>query len=242
MSTAVTEPTVMGSVTRPVLDELDVPLGKRVRLRRLLYGRGLKNGTLLILPIDQGLEHGPIDFFPNPPSQDPDYQWRLALEGNYNAVACHYGLARKYMAKYAGEVPLLLKVNGKMYATKFITSSDGRLKENIQPLSGALSAVLQLQGKTYRLLEQPSGTNDIGLIAQDVEKILPEIVSETEDGYKAIAYQSLTAVLIEAMKEQQQQITALQQENQLLKSIMAEQMDALLARVTMLEGIKVAQQ
>ena len=86
-----------------------------------------------------------------------------------------------------------------------------------------------------------------GLIAQDVEKILPEIVSETEDGYKAIAYQSLTAVLIEAMKEQQQQITAqqdqitaLEKENQYLKSIMAEQIDALLARVTMLEGVQVA--
>ena len=84
-----------------------------MRLHRLLYERGLKNGTLLLLPIDQGLEHGPIDFFPNPPSQDPEFQWRLALEGNYNGVACHYGLARKYMAKYAGKVPLILKINGK---------------------------------------------------------------------------------------------------------------------------------
>jgi fructose-bisphosphate aldolase, class I len=104
---------VSDPVSRTTLDELDLPLGKRVRLRRLLYGRGLKNGTLLCLPIDQGLEHGPIDFFPNPPSQDPDFQWRLAMEGNYNAVACHYGLAAKYMAKYAGAVPLLLKINGK---------------------------------------------------------------------------------------------------------------------------------
>ncbi len=112
-ATADAKSTVTASVTRPVLDELDLPLGKRVRLRRLLYGRGLKNGTLLILPIDQGLEHGPIDFFSNPPAQDPDFQWRLALEGNFNAVACHYGLASKYMTKYAGEVPLLLKINGK---------------------------------------------------------------------------------------------------------------------------------
>ena len=85
------------------------------------------------------------------------------------------------------------------------------------------------------------------MIAQDVEKVLPEIVSETEDGYKAIAYHSLTAVLIEAMKDQQQQITsqqdqitALEKENQYLKAIMAEQIDALLARVTMLEGVQVA--
>jgi len=101
------------AVTRPILEQLDMPLGKRVRLHRLLYERGLKNGTLLLLPIDQGLEHGPIDFFPNPASQDPEFQWRLALEGNYNGVACHYGLARKYMAKYAGKVPLILKINGK---------------------------------------------------------------------------------------------------------------------------------
>ena len=110
---AVSKASATPSVTRPILDQLDMPLGKRVRLHRLLYERGLKNGTLLLLPIDQGLEHGPIDFFPNPPSQDPEFQWRLALEGNYNGVACHYGLARKYMAKYAGKVPLILKINGK---------------------------------------------------------------------------------------------------------------------------------
>ncbi len=110
---AVSEAPATPAVTRPILDQLDMPLGKRVRLHRLLYERGLKNGTLLLLPIDQGLEHGPIDFFPNPPSQDPEFQWRLALEGNYNGVACHYGLARKYMAKYAGKVPLILKINGK---------------------------------------------------------------------------------------------------------------------------------
>ena len=73
-----------------------------------------------------------------------------------------------------------------------------------------------------------------------MEKVLPEIISQTEDGYKAIAYQSLTAVLIEAMKEQQQQITKLQRENSQLKSAMAEQMEALLARVTMLEGVQLA--
>ena len=113
MATAESAVPKAAGVSRPTLDELDLPLGKKVRMQRLLYGGGLKNGTLLILPIDQGLEHGPIDFFPNPPSQDPEFQWRLALEGNYNALACHYGLARKYMSKYAGQVPLLLKINGK---------------------------------------------------------------------------------------------------------------------------------
>ena len=98
---------------RPTLDDLDLPIGKRVRLHRLLYEYGPGNGTLLVLPIDQGIEHGPVDFLSNPPSANPEYQWRLALEGGNSAIACHWGMARQYMKKYAGKVPLILKINGK---------------------------------------------------------------------------------------------------------------------------------
>jgi fructose-bisphosphate aldolase, class I len=87
--------------------------GKRTRLRRLLFEFGPGNGTLLLLPIDQGIEHGPRDFFPNPASKDPEYQFRLAAEAGYSGVACQIGLAEKYYPDYAGQVPLLLKVNGK---------------------------------------------------------------------------------------------------------------------------------
>jgi len=131
-------------------------------------------------------------------------------------------------------------VQGKMYASAYRTISDARLKADIRSLGSTLDKVLRLEGKRYRLLDQPVDHTHIGLIAQNVEKVLPEIISQTEDGYKAIAYQSLTAVLIEAMKEQQQQITKLQRENSQLKSAMAEQMEALLARVTMLEGVQLA--
>src|ERR687891_190589 len=87
--------------------------GKRTRLRRLLFEFGPGNGTFLFLPIDQGIEHGPRDFFPNPASKDPEYQFRLAAEAGYSAIACQIGLAEKYYPDYAGQVPLLLKVNGK---------------------------------------------------------------------------------------------------------------------------------
>jgi class I fructose-bisphosphate aldolase len=87
--------------------------GKRTRLRRLLYEFGPGDGTLLFLPIDQGIEHGPRDFFPNPASKDPDYQFRLAAEAGYSAIACGYGMASKYHPAYAGQVPLLLKLNSK---------------------------------------------------------------------------------------------------------------------------------
>jgi class I fructose-bisphosphate aldolase len=87
--------------------------GKRTRLRRLLFEFGPGNGTLLFLPIDQGIEHGPRDFFPNPASKDPEYQFRLAAEAGYSAIACQIGLATKYYPDYAGQVPLILKVNAK---------------------------------------------------------------------------------------------------------------------------------
>src|SRR6185436_7824363 len=87
--------------------------GKRTRLRRLLYDYGPGEGTLLFLPIDQGIEHGPRDFFPNPASKDPEYQFRLAAEAGYSAIACSYGMASKYYPAYAGQVPLLLKLNSK---------------------------------------------------------------------------------------------------------------------------------
>jgi class I fructose-bisphosphate aldolase len=68
---------------------------------------------MLVLPIDQGLEHGPVDFFPNPESLDPRYQYELAREGNFSAIALHVGLAEKYFSEFAGDVPLILKLNGK---------------------------------------------------------------------------------------------------------------------------------
>jgi class I fructose-bisphosphate aldolase len=95
------------------LDDLSLSTGKRARLRRLLYGAGPGNGTLLILPLDQGLEHGPRDFFPNPPSADPTYQLRLASEGGFSGIALQVGVAEKYLAPFAGQVPLVLKLNGK---------------------------------------------------------------------------------------------------------------------------------
>ena len=103
----------MTRVKRPTLADLELSAGKRTRLHRLLYKHGPANGTLLFLPIDQGLEHGPRDFFPNPPAKDPEFQLRLAKEGNFSGIVFQIGIAEKYMQKYAGDVPLVLKLNGK---------------------------------------------------------------------------------------------------------------------------------
>ncbi len=87
--------------------------GKRTRLYRMMYQFGPANGTLMILPYDQGLEHGPRDFFPYPPSADPEYICQLAIEGGFSAVVFQYGIAEKTIAKFAGRIPLILKLNGK---------------------------------------------------------------------------------------------------------------------------------
>jgi len=87
--------------------------------------------------------------------------------------------------------------------------SDARYKKDIIPLSDALTKMLKLQGVHYywRTDEFPQqkfdSTLQIGLIAQEVEKIYPELVKTNADGYKTIDYSRLTPILIEAIKEQQ---------------------------------------
>lgn len=127
---------MLTKVARPTLDDLDLAPGKRARLHRFLYKYGPANGTLLLLPIDQGLEHGPVDFFDNPDSIDPEYEYRLAVEGNYSGIALHYGLARKYFTKYAGKIPLLLKINGKTN----IPSDD----DAFSPMTGSVEDAVRL--------------------------------------------------------------------------------------------------
>jgi len=99
--------------TRPDISELGLNAGKKARLHRILYQSGLRNGTALFLPYDQGLEHGPRDFFANPEAGDPAYIAKLAVAGGFNGIAIQIGLAEKFYWDYAGEVPLILKLNGK---------------------------------------------------------------------------------------------------------------------------------
>jgi fructose-bisphosphate aldolase, class I len=102
-----------GPISRTPINELGLDTGKKARLHRILYQFGLKNGTAMFLPYDQGLEHGPRDFVDNPASSDPKYIIKLAIEGGFNGVAIQVGNAEKFFWDYAGEVPLVLKLNGK---------------------------------------------------------------------------------------------------------------------------------
>jgi hypothetical protein len=99
--------------------------------------------------------------------------------------------------------------------TAYGATSDERLKENIAPISNTLEMVKRLQGVTFNWKEGTSErdfagiNNDIGLIAQNVQEVIPELVREGQDGYLSLRDRGLFAILIEAIKEQQIQIEEL---------------------------------
>ena len=95
---------------------------------------------------------------------------------------------------------------GILSATQFNATSDKKLKKNIKTIENALDTVQQLRGVTYTWKE--NDTDSMGLIAQEVEKVLPELVNQTENG-KSIAYPNMVGLLIQAIKEQQEQIDEL---------------------------------
>jgi class I fructose-bisphosphate aldolase len=92
--------------------ESDNP-GTRANLARLLNGGALAGtGRLVILPVDQGFEHGPArSFAPNPPGYNPLYHFELAIEAGCNAYAAPLGFLEAGAAEFAGEIPLILKLN-----------------------------------------------------------------------------------------------------------------------------------
>jgi len=89
------------------------------------------------------------------------------------------------------------------------TSSDERLKTDIKTIEQALDKTLLLRGVEYKRFEIEPDITKLGLIAQEVELIVPEVVRTGDDGIKSIEYQNLVPLLIEAIKDQQKQINDL---------------------------------
>lgn len=87
--------------------------GVRTNLARMLnHGRLAGTGKMVILPVDQGFEHGPArSFAPNPAGYDPRYHFQLAVESGCNAYAAPLGFLEAGVDEFAGEIPLILKVN-----------------------------------------------------------------------------------------------------------------------------------
>jgi len=113
------------------------------------------------------------------------------------------------------------KVTGNGMATiagTLTQNSDIRLKKNIVPLKNSLEKLKNLTGYTYNWKDSAKGNSEqIGFIAQEVEKEFPQLVNTDQKGIKSVAYSNMTAVLVQAIKEQQQQIKTLEDENAQLK-------------------------
>jgi hypothetical protein len=119
---------------------------------------------------------------------------------------------------YAGDFYGDVIVGGNItYSGSLNHSSDARFKEDVAPIPDALESVLRLRGVTFDWRRDdfpekrfPAG-KAIGFIAQEVESVIPSIVSTDSDGYKGVDYTALTPVLVEAIKAQQQRIDAQQE-------------------------------
>jgi class I fructose-bisphosphate aldolase len=87
--------------------------GTKTNLARMLnHGRLAGSGKMVILPVDQGFEHGPVrSFGPNPAGYDPEYHIQLAIDAGCNAYAAPLGFLEIVAGKFAGQIPLILKLN-----------------------------------------------------------------------------------------------------------------------------------
>jgi hypothetical protein len=95
-------------------------------------------------------------------------------------------------------------------------NSDERLKDNIQPLGSTLNKLHQIEGKTYSFKKDEEHTPKIGVLAQEVQAVFPELVTEGADGILSVNYQGLVPVLINAINEQDAKIAALEAQNEQL--------------------------
>jgi hypothetical protein len=101
---------------------------------------------------------------------------------------------------------------GQLSATDLNSTSDERLKEDIKQITNALEKVLKLRGVSYTLKE--SGVHRIGVIAQEVEEVIPEVIGIMNDNTKTVSYGNLVGLLIEAIKELSAQIEELKRINE----------------------------
>jgi len=115
---------------------------------------------------------------------------------------------------HSSDVDLMTFASGSLtVAGDIVVSSDARLKTNIVALGPTLMSLLQIEAKSYTMKDDTEQKQKIGLLAQEVQKVFPELVSEDKNGMLAVNYQALVPVLINALKEQEDNY------NQLVESI-----------------------
>lgn len=132
---------------------------------------------------------------------DTDNEWSIYITRN-GSVSLRYDSAEKLVTTSTGA-----SCTGTFYATDFDTSSDATLKENIQEWADPMGILNAIRGVSFDWKETKQSA--AGVIAQEVEKVMPSAVTVREDGTKGVKYNSIVSVLVEAVKAQQKQIDAL---------------------------------
>ncbi|HLP22146.1 MAG TPA: tail fiber domain-containing protein, partial [Chitinophagales bacterium] len=145
--------------------------------------------------------------------------WEYPLQPNAPTECCRkrFMIESTYnMTTGGGPLNLVLQSNGNVCSYgAFVSCSDERFKKDVKPIESALQKLAKLDGVTYswntaKFPERFINTNtQSGFMAQQVEQVIPELVSTDTEGYKAIDYPKLSPYIVEAIKEQQQTITTL---------------------------------
>jgi class I fructose-bisphosphate aldolase len=138
-------------------------LGNLARL--LSHGTLAGTGKLVILPVDQGFEHGPArSFAPNPPAYDPDYHFQLAIDAGCNAYAAPLGFLEAGAARFAGQVPLILKLNNSDTLAKM---------EPCPALTGSVDDALRLGCAAIGFTIYP-GSSDRNTMYEEIRELILE--------------------------------------------------------------------
>ncbi len=150
------------SRVKRILDnyESDCPGTKANLARILMQGKLAGTGRLLILPVDQGFEHGPArSFAANPPAYDPHYHFQLALEAGLSAYAAPLGMIEAGAATFAGQIPLILKLNS--------ANSLARAKEAAdQAVTASVDDALRLGASAIGLTIYPGSDAAYGMMEE----------------------------------------------------------------------------
>ena len=131
------------------------------------------------------------------------------------SVNCTGANAFSGLTSISGEVFLngTVNINGtnifSLFAPISHGHSDRRLKQNIHTITNPIEKVSALRGVNFEFIKD--GKKQIGVIAQETEEIIPEVIGECPDGYKTVQYGNIVGLLIEAIKEQQKQIDELKE-------------------------------
>jgi len=141
---------------------------------------------------------------------DP-YYWKVGYRNadspKFNSQGAIWHKGNMHLLADTSNRPGSLSASGDVTAFRVTQTSDERLKKNISTIENGLQKVNEMRGVSYKL--KRDDTDHVGVIAQEIEKIVPEVVTDDTEGMKSVNYGALVGVLIEAVKELAQEVETL---------------------------------